>query len=337
MLLSARHTLLFTGLIILLVIFFCLDLVFGSVSLPLKEVLQNLLGTSSNTIYHEIIFNYRLPKAITAILAGSALSLAGVLMQTLFRNPLAGPDVLGVTSGAGLGVAILTLGTGFLPSYFLSSWGLISAAIIGATLVLFLVIIVSFKIKQTVSLLIIGMMFGYFAGSIVSILQNYSNPDTLKLFIHWTFGSLSSVSWEQLKIMAIAIFTGLTISILLQKRLDALLLGDNYATTLGLSIFQTRILIILATALLAGTSTAFTGPIGFVGITIPHIARGLFRTNKHHLLLPASFLCGAILMLICDLLSQVITTQGSLPINAITAFFGAPLIIYIMIRNINIG
>lgn len=289
--------------------------------------------SENNTIYREIILNYRLPKAITAILSGGALAVAGLLMQTLFRNPLAGPGVLGVTSGASLGVALLTLGAGALPSFFLNGWGFIIAAIIGAITVLFLVVVVAIKIRQTVSLLIVGMMFGYFAGAIVSILQNQSNPDTLKLFIHWTFGSLSSVNWEQISIMCSIISIGIIITLVIQKKLDTLLLGENNATTLGVSIFKTRLIIIFATACLAATCTAFTGPISFVGITVPHLARGLFKTNQHHILIPASLLCGSILLLICDLLSQFLSTHGALPINAVTAFFGAPLIIWIILKR----
>lgn len=328
-----RIALCFALLLFCFILCFVLDIVFGKVSLNLNQVIHTLLGNEQNEIYREIILNYRLPKAITAILAGSALSVAGILMQTLFKNPLAGPDVLGVTSGASLGVAALTLGMGILPSFIMNSWGLITAAITGAILVLFLVVIVSIRIRQTVSLLIIGMMFGYFAGALVSILQNQSNPDTLKLFIHWTFGSLSSVNWQQIMIMSIIIGIGLLLALILQKKLDTLLLGENNATALGVSVFRTRLIIILATACLAGTSTAFTGPIGFIGITVPHIARGLLKTNRHLLLIPASLLCGSILLLICDLLSQALSTHGSLPINAVTAFFGAPIIIWIILKR----
>lgn len=312
---------------------FLADIAIGSVNLSFADVWNTLTGSNDNPIYHEIILNHRLPKAITAILAGGALSVAGVLMQTLFHNPLAGPDVLGVTSGAGLGVALLTLGTSVLPFWMVAGWGQVIAAVIGAVCVLLLVIIVSIRVPQTVSLLIIGMMFGYFAGAIVSILQSMSNPDTLKLFITWTFGSLSSVGWSQMAVMAPVIIGGMFIALLLQKQLNVLLLGKNYASGLGISVSSLRLWIIVATALLAGTSTAFTGPIAFIGITMPHIARGLFRTPNHRTILPASMLCGAIVLLVCDLMSQMPGFQGTLPINAVTAFFGAPIIIWIILKN----
>lgn len=323
----------FILLVGLLLIVFCCDIAFGSVRLPFSEVWAALTGNSDDLIYKEIILSHRLPKALTAILTGTALSVAGVLMQTLFRNPLAGPDVLGVTSGASLGVALLTLTTSSLPFFFLTGWGQISAAITGAVAVLLLIILVSIKVPQTVSLLIIGMMFGNFAGAIVSILQSASNPDTLKLFITWTFGSLSSVSWTQMSIMAPVTLCGITIAVLLQKRLNVLLLGENYAEGLGISVFHTRLWIILATALLAGTSTAFTGPIAFIGVTVPHIARGIFHSSNHRISIPASILCGSTIMLACDLISQMPGSQGTLPVNSVTALFGAPIIIWIIMKN----
>lgn len=327
----------FLILISLVIVAFVADIIWGSVNLPLNEVVAALSGHSDDNIYREIILNHRLPKALTAVFTGSALSVAGILMQTLFRNPLAGPDVLGVTSGASLGVALLTLGTSALPIYILTGWGQISAAIIGAVLVLLLVLIVSIRVPQTISLLIIGMMFGNFAGAIVSILQSASNPDTLKLFITWTFGSLSSVGWDYMFIMGPFILIGILLAFLLQKRLNVMMLGENYATGLGISIFHTRLLIIFATALLAGTSTAFTGPIAFIGITVPHITRGIFRSSNHRILIPGSILIGAAIMLVCDLASQLPGAQGTLPINSITSLFGAPIIIWIIARNKSLG
>lgn len=324
---------LFIILIGILFAAFIADIAIGSVNLSIEDVWSTLTGRNNDPIYQEIILNHRLPKALTAILAGAALSVAGVLMQTLFHNPLAGPDVLGVTSGAGLGVALLTLGTSALPLWLIAGWGQVAAAVAGAVGVLLLVIIVSIKIPQTVSLLIIGMMFGNFAGAIVSILQSMSNPDMLKLFITWTFGSLSAVGWEQMTVMAPVIFGGIGIALLLQKQLNILLLGKNYASSLGISVNRLRLCVIVATALLAGTSTAFTGPIAFIGITMPHIARALFRTPNHHIILPASIVCGATTLLICDVLSQLPGIQGTLPINAVTALFGAPLIVWIIISS----
>lgn len=328
-----RNYRLFALLTGLLIAAFLADIAIGSVNLSVSDVWRTLTGENKDPIYREIILNHRLAKALTAILAGAALSVAGVLMQTLFQNPLAGPDVLGVTSGASLGVALLTLGTSALPLWLLTGWGQVGAAVVGAIAVLLLVIIVSIKIPQTVSLLIIGMMFGNFAGAIVSILQSVSNPDTLKLFITWTFGSLSAVGWEQMGAMAPLIAVGLFVALLLQKQLNVLLLGKNYASGLGISVTSLRLWIILATALLAGTSTAFTGPIAFIGITMPHVARGLFRTPNHRIILPASILCGAITLLICDMISQLPGMQGTLPINAVTALFGSPIIVWIILKN----
>ena len=298
-----------------------------------QEVSSVLFGRNDDLVLNEIIWNHRLPKALTALLTGAALSVAGVLMQTLFQNPLAGPDVLGITSGASLGVAILTLGTSVLPFWMIGGWGLVVAAISGATLVLILVFAVSFRIKQTVSLLIVGMMFGYFAGAVVTILQNMSNPDTLKLFITWTFGSLSSVGWEQMPVLAAVTLLGLVAAFMLTKSLNILLLGSNYADSMGVDTERTRTLIIISTAILAGTSTAFTGPISFIGVTIPHLARGLFHSSDHRIVLPASLLCGPIVMLFCDVISQMPGVQGTLPINAVTALFGAPIIIWILLKN----
>jgi len=327
----------FLLLIALFIVALSCDIAFGSVTLSLNDVWSSLTGGGGDNLYREIILNYRLPKALTAILTGTALSVAGVLMQTLFRNPLAGPDVLGVTSGASLGVALLTLGASSLPWIVIAGWGQVTAAVLGAIGVLLLVIIVSVKVPHTVSLLIIGMMFGNFAGAIVSILQSTSNPDTLKLFISWTFGSLSAVSWGYMGIMAPIVVVGIVLAFIMQKRLNVLLLGEKYATGLGVSVPRTRLWIILATALLAGTSTAFTGPIAFIGVTVPHIARGIFHTSDHQKIIPASILCGSIIMLICDLISQMPGSQGTLPINSVTALFGAPIIIWIIAKNGGMG
>lgn len=327
----------FILLILLFIIAFGCDIAFGSVNLSIADVWATLTGQGNDNIYREIILNHRLPKALTAILTGTALSVAGVLMQTLFRNPLAGPDVLGVTSGASLGVALLTLGTTTLPWLLIAGWGQVLAAVLGAVGVLLLIVIVSVKVPQTVSLLIIGMMFGNFAGAIVSILQSTSNPDTLKLFISWTFGSLSAVSWNYMAIMAPIVVIGTAMAFVLQKRLNVLLLGEKYAAGLGVSVPHTRLWIILATALLAGTSTAFTGPIAFIGVTVPHISRGIFHSSNHKTTIPASILCGSVIMLICDLVSQMPGSHGTLPINSVTALFGAPIIIWIIARNGGMG
>lgn len=328
-----KRKILFIGLLVLLVVAFLADIAIGSVHLSWAQIWNVLTGENTDVVLNEIVLNHRLPKALTALLTGAALSVAGVLMQTLFQNPLAGPDVLGITSGASLGVAFLTLGVSVLPFWMIGGWGAVVAAVIGATLVLLLVFAASFRIRQNVSLLIVGMMFGFFSGAVVSILQSMSNPDTLKLFITWTFGSLSAVGWEQMPVLASVILLGLLFAMLLVKPLNILLLGTNYADSMGIDTTRTRALIIVCTALLAGTSTAFTGPISFIGITIPHLARGLFRSSDHRVVLPASLLCGGIVLLFCDMLSQMPGMDGTLPVNAVTALFGAPVIVGILLTN----
>jgi len=331
----SRNSLLFLLLGVSLILLFLLDMVLGSIRIPVKELLGAFQHSGESTIYREILFGYRLPKALTAILAGAALSVAGLLMQTLFRNPLAGPDVLGVNAGASLGVALITMFTSGVGTFMLGfgSWGLVVAAVAGAVGVLLLVLLASVRVPDLVSLLIVGMMFGYIAASVVSLLQNVSNPDTLKVFVIWTFGSLSAVTWKLFPVLLLVVSLGILLALFLQKSLNALLLGEHYAKGLGVSIARTRFLIILSTALLAGGVTAFAGPIGFIGITVPHIARGIFKSWNHRIVLPASILCGACLMLLCDCITQGPFLSNALPINSVTALFGAPMIIWILLKK----
>ena len=329
---NSRSLILFLAISLLMIGLFLADLAWGSIHISVREILSVFLGKGANGINTEILLNFRLPKAITAILAGASLSVAGLMMQTLFRNSLADPYILGVSSGASLGVALVMMSATVLPVAFVSSgWALIVAAIIGASVVLVLVVGVSFKVHNAVSLLIVGLMFGTIAGSLVSVLQNFSNPDAIKLFIMWTFGSLSAVTWNYMQVLLPVVLVGLGMAFFLQKRLDGLLLGENYARGLGISIVNTRLLIVVATGLLAGGITAFTGPIAFVGVAIPHIARGLFKTATHKILLPATILCGASLLLICDIITQIPTY--TLPINTVSALFGAPIIIWIILKK----
>ena len=328
----SKQPLIFIILLIFLLVLFLADLAWGSIRIPFPEVVNSFLGKGGNEINSEILMNFRLPKAITAVLAGSALSVAGLMMQTLFRNPLAEPYILGVSSGAGLGVGLVMMASAFLPVFFISSgWGMILSAIVGAALVLILVIGVSFKVQNSVSLLIVGIMFGTIASSLVSVLQYFSNPDAIKLFIMWNLGSLSAVNWEYLHILFPTVVLALLLAFFLSKNLDGILLGENYARGLGISIQRTRILIVTSTGILAGAITAFTGPIAFVGIAVPHMARGLFRTAKHRILIPASILLGSSLILLCDIISQLPT--HTLPINTISALFGAPIIIWIILKR----
>jgi len=329
---KSRSLILFIALSLLALGLFLADLAWGSIHISLSEIISVFFGKGAEGINSEILLNFRLPKAITAVLAGASLSVAGLMMQTLFRNPLADPYILGVSSGASLGVALVMMAAAFLPVAFVSSgWALIAAAIIGASIVLVLVVGVSFKVNNAVSLLIVGIMFGTIASSFVSVLQNFSNPDAIKLFVMWTFGSLSAVTWNYMTVLLPVVLVGLGLAFYLQKKLDGLLLGENYARGLGISITKTRFLIVFATGLLAGGITAFTGPIAFVGVAIPHIARGVFRTSLHRILLPACVLLGASLLLVCDIISQMPTY--TLPINTISALFGAPIIIWIILKR----
>lgn len=276
-----------------------------------------------------ILHDIRLPKAITAILAGASLSVAGLIMQTLFRNPLAGPYTLGVSSGASLGVALLTMMGAF--SIQLSAVSLPIAACVGATLVLLLVMSVSKRVKNNVSLLIVGIMFGAIAGALVTLLQQFANPDALKLFIVWTMGSLSSVGWSDMELLVPILLLGTVFVLLSLKPLNGLLLGEDYARGLGIHVGRTRLFIVLATGLLAGGVTAFCGPIAFIGVAVPHLARGIFRTSNHRVTIPASALIGACLLLICDTLCSLFV--HTLPISTVSALFGAPVIIWIIMKN----
>ena len=312
-----RISFIFIALGALLVLLFGLDVCSGSIWLwPFGD-----LSLMERNILHAI----RLPKAVTAILAGSALSVTGLIMQTLFRNPLAGPYTLGVSSGASLGVAFLTMCSASMLMM------LPVAACIGATLVLLLVLAVSRRVTSNVSLLIVGMMFGSIAGALVSLLQNFANPDALKLFIVWTLGSLSSVSWSDMQLLVPILLVGTLFVLLVTKPLNGLLLGEDYARGLGINVPRTRLFIVLATGLLAGGVTAFCGPIAFIGVAVPHIARGLFRTSNHRVTLPASALIGACLLLVCDVLCSLFTYP--LPISTVSALFGAPIIIWIILKQ----
>lgn len=277
----------------------------------------------------QILHAIRFPKALTAIMAGAALSVSGLMMQTLFRNPLAGPYTLGVSSGASLGVALLTMLSVF--SIQLSAVSLPIAACVGATLILLLVLAVSRRVTSNVSLLIVGLMFGSIAGALVSLLQNFANPDALKLFIVWTLGSLCSVGWGDMQMMIPILLIGTLFVLLALKPLNGLLLGEDYARGLGIHVERTRLYIVLATGLLAGGVTAFCGPIAFIGVAVPHIARGLFGTSNHRITLPASALIGACLLLVCDVLCSLFIYP--LPISTVSALFGAPVIIWIILKN----
>ena len=326
----------FIILFVLLIIVFVADIFTGNAKISFSEGINALFGSSGNEITDEIIFNYRLPKAITALLAGSALSVAGLLMQTLFRNALAGPDVLGVSAGAGLGVALLTLltGTSLYPLIAsLGSMAQVVVAISGAALVLLLILGVSTRINDSVTILVLGMIFGYVASAAITILQSFADPDSLKVFVTWTFGSLGSVTWEKMPVLLALVVSGVIVVFFLQKSLNSLLLGEKYATSSGLNVKKLRVIIIIITAIITGAITAFTGPIAFVGVVIPHFARSFFGTVNHRSIIPATLLLGGILLIIRDILSQVPISNRTLPINAVTAVFGAPMIVWIVLKR----
>jgi len=309
-----------------------------SSSIPIYDVFNALIGKStSNENWQYIVQDYRLPKAITAILVGSGLGISGLLMQTLFRNPLAGPFVLGISSGASLGVALVILGAGFfgasLTALLISKWSIVIAASLGSFLVLLAVLIVSTRVRDTMAILIIGLMFGSITAAVVSVLSYFASADQLQQYIFWGFGSLGNLSWSELLIFFIIYCFGILLSLVSIKALNTLLLGENYAKSLGLNIKQSRLLIIIATSLLAGTTTAFAGPIAFIGLAIPHITRLIFNTSNHKVLLPAVFVLGAIVMLICDSIAQLPTSDYTLPINAITSLIGAPVVIWLLVRK----
>ena len=333
---KSRSTILFVSLSLLLVILFVLDLLIGSVHIPLRDILGAIVGADVDPATRLIVLDIRLVKAIVAILAGMALSVSGLQMQTLFRNPLAGPYVLGISSGASLGVALFILGmplVGIATNSSMSFVGTAGAAWLGSALILAFVASVSTRIKDIMVILILGMMISSGVSAVVQILQYLSNEEALKSFVIWTMGSLGDVTTNQLHLMLPAVLLGLVVSVAVIKPLNLLLLGEQYARTMGLNVRRSRYLIFLSTTLLAGTVTAFCGPIGFVGLAIPHIARMLFSNADHRILLPASALCGAVVLLTCDIISKWLT----LPINTITALLGIPIVIWVVIRNKSIA
>jgi len=315
-----------------------MNVAFGQVEIPVKEVFKSLFGGhASKDTWEYIIVNFRLPKAITAIIVGIGLSVCGLLMQTLFRNPLAGPYVLGLSSGSSLGVAFIILGASSLPSvlsqFLLSQYGIILASCAGSLLVLFLILIVSQQLKDTMSILIVGLMFSSFTSAIVSVFTYFSSAEQLQKYTFWSMGSIGNLSWENIVLLSVAVFIGLLLSLLSLKPLDALLLGENYAKSMGLNIQKARYIIIVATSILAGSITAFAGPIAFVGLAVPHLTKLSFKTSNHKILFFGTVLIGAIIMLFCDMVSQMPGFDFTLPINAITSIIGAPVVIWLIVRK----
>jgi iron complex transport system permease protein len=318
-----------------------LNLSLGSVYIPTEYIFTAFFSdTNINETWHYILMDYRLPKAITAILVGGGLSVSGLLMQTLFRNPLAGPFVLGISSGASLGVAFLVLGSGVfggLGATLLSGpWAMVIASATGSFLVLLAVISAASKIKDAMALLIIGLMFGSLTGAIVSVLSYFSRAEALQQFVFWSFGGLGHLSWTGVIILLVSVIIGLVVTIASLKSMNALLLGPQYAQSLGISLRKSTFLMVLATSILAGSITAFAGPIAFIGLAVPHLVRQIIGSPDHKIMVPSSFLWGSIIMLLCDTVAQIPFSSMTLPINAITSILGAPVVIWILLRRKNL-
>ncbi|MDT0295650.1 iron chelate uptake ABC transporter family permease subunit [Mesonia ostreae] len=325
------------GILILILSVF-LNISLGSVAIPLDEVLKSIFHLNvSKESWQYIILDYRLPKAFTAILVGSGLGLSGLLMQTLFRNPLAGPYVLGLSSGASLGVALVIMGSslfgGVAAGFMLSKWTLVIASSLGSFLVLLAILAASFRIKDTMALLIIGLMFASLTAAVVSVLSYFSSSQQLQQYVFWSFGSLGDLSWVEVGILFLFWLIGIILSIFCIKNLNSLLLGEHYAKSLGTNLKRNRFLVILATSLIAGSITAFAGPIAFIGLAVPHLVRQIIPSSNHLILVPAVLIGGAILMLICDSIAQIPGSGLTLPINAITSLIGAPVVIWLLVRK----
>ncbi|GAB3995797.1 iron ABC transporter permease [Spirosoma daeguense] len=341
---SIWRRLMLPGLVILAVLFFLVDIGLGSVAIPLKDVARIVLQQESdNQAWLYIVQKIRLPKAITAVLVGCGLSVSGLQMQALFRNPLAGPSELGITAGAGFGVALVMLGSGGSTSLYAirqlgisDSWLLVLMASLGSGLVLLLVLSIGSRIRDNVTLLIVGVMVGTITLAVVSIWQYFSQPEQLQEYLLWTFGSLGGVIQSHLYVLSGVVAVGLLLAFSLSKALNALLLGENYARSMGLNVRQNRLLILLSTSLLTGSITAFCGPIGFVGVAVPHLTRSLLGTSDHRLLIPATCLVSTSLLLVCDSIAQMPGTQAVLPINIVTSLLGAPVVIWIIVRRNNL-
>lgn len=332
----------YVWLSICLVLLFAGSLVYGAVSIPLDAVADILMGNETvKESWRQILLNSRLPQAVTALLTGASLAVSGLLLQTLFKNPLAGPSILGISDGANLGVAAVMLYFGgtlnMVNSLPMSGYlAIVVAAFAGACIILGIIIFFSTKVKSNVMLLIIGIMVGYMASSLISILNYYASTDKVHAFVMWGMGDFSGVSSQQLPFFTTCSLVGLLLSILLIKPLNALLLGEMYAANLGIKVKRTRVLILLCTGILTATATAFCGPISFIGLAVPHIARLLLGSSNHKLLLPVTLLTGSCVALLCNIVMVLPGGNGILPLNAVTPLIGAPVIIYVIMNRKNI-
>jgi iron complex transport system permease protein len=333
---SRKQKVIFLILFLLLLLFILLDIFLGSVNIKASEVFRALIEDPSGAT-GTIVFEFRIPKAVTALTVGMALSLSGLLMQTVFRNPMAGPDVLGISSGASLGVAIIILGfhSGISVDSLrgLGNWILIAASWIGAGAVMILIMAVSSRVKDIMTILIIGIMLSSGLLAIVTIMQYFSAESMLKAYVIWTMGSLGNLTASQLNVLLICVVAGMLISLLSAKMLNALSLGENYASSIGLNVKLSRSVIFISTSILAGSVTAFCGPIGFIGIAVPHIARILLRTSDHKILIPGTIFTGATVMLVSDIISQLPGSDTVLPVNSVTSLIGIPVVVWVIFRN----
>jgi len=336
---SGRYTsLIFIIMVLMLTVLFILDLFLGSVAISPLDIIKAIFGRAGTDI-ETIVMGFRLPKAITALMVGIALSISGLQMQTLFRNPLAGPYVLGISSGASLGVAIVILGFSSSLALFnlqgLGNWILVISAWAGAGIVMLLIMYISSRVRNIMTILILGMMLASGLSAVVSIMQYFSSETMLKAYVIWTMGSLGNLSSGQLNVLVISVLAGIILSIFSIKMLNALLLGETYAGSIGLNIRFARMVVFACTSIMAGSVTAFCGPIGFIGIAVPHIARNIFRTSDHKILIPGSILAGGIVMIISDIVSQLPGSESVLPINSVTSLIGIPVVIWVILGKRN--
>ncbi|MDA3821551.1 MAG: iron ABC transporter permease [Bacteroidales bacterium] len=331
---NKRYVIQISFLLFLLFVLIVLDVSLGTVKIPFKQILSHFLGSSDLSRQHEmILLNFRIPRVITAILAGSALAVSGLQMQTIFRNPLAGPYVLGISSGASLGAALVILGTGAIATGILADWGVVVAAWLGSALVMFILLLVTIRIRSIMTILILGIMFGSGLSALISIMQYFGSAVALKSFVIWSMGSLGDVSGPSLSILLITIIPGLILSLFSVKGLNAMMMGEEQAGSLGVNVKTVRILVFISTSILAGSITAFCGPIGFIGIAVPHIARFYTGRSDMRYLFPATVIMGMVVLLLSDIISQVPGSDRILPINAITSLIGIPVVIWVVISK----
>ena len=327
----------YAAIAVSLVVLIIMNLILGSVIIPVRELFASITNSSSISYVNDILWNFRIPKVITALLAGVALSVCGLQMQTLFRNPLADPFILGISSGAGLGVALFVMGSSAfgisMAGSIFFNLGIAAAAWAGAAGVTLLILLVSHRLKENSSLLIFGIMIGSITSAIITLIQYFSSSSELKAFVTWTMGSFSGLTSAQIWIMSMLVIPGIVLSIYNIKELNILLQGEAYAKSLGLNLERTRRRILIATTLLAGSITAFCGPIGFIGIAVPHIARLLFRNADHKVLVPATALTGAAIMVFTDMVAQLPGQSGVIPINTVSALIGVPVILYLIMKS----